>query len=155
MDNGCSYELRNAFNKENVCFQLVPQHVHRLNAAERTICTFKNHLIAGLCSCDTRFPASASDLLIPQTVLTLNLLRASRRNPSLSAHSELWVIFYFNATPFSPPGTKVLVHLKTYQRKSVGTHEIDEWYIGPSWNHYRCYKCWMPETGGTRYADTV
>jgi len=41
--------------KEEVEYQLVPPHVHRCNAAERAIRTFKNHFIAGLCSLDNAF----------------------------------------------------------------------------------------------------
>ena len=73
----------------------------------------------------------------------------------MSAHAALWDNFDFNATPLAPPGTKARVHLKPHQRKSFGAHGIDGWYVGPSRNYYRCYKCWIRKTGGTRDADTV
>ena len=155
LDNECSYYMKQAFNIAEVKYQLVPPHVHRRNAAERAIRTFKNHLITGLCLCDTNFPAKEWDRLIPQATITLNLLRSSRRNPSLSAYAATFGNFDFNATPLAPPGTRTIVHLKSKKRKSWSVHGIDAWYIGPSMDHYRCFKCYIPETGAERDADTV
>ena len=115
--------MKQAFDAAQVKYQLVPPHLHRRNAAERAIRTFKNHLIAGLCTCDTRFPASYWDKLLPQAVITLNLLRSSRRNPSLSAYAAIHGQFDFNATPLAPPGTKVIVYRS--KRKTFGTHGLD------------------------------
>ena len=61
-------------NKGNTKIQFVPPNVHRRNSAERAIRTFKAHLIAGLCSTDSNFPLNLWDRLLPQAVLTLNLL---------------------------------------------------------------------------------
>ena len=41
LDNKYSEELRKVFKKYQVTFQLVPQHVHLRNAAERAIQTWK------------------------------------------------------------------------------------------------------------------
>ena len=79
LDNECSYEIKQAFQKYNVKFQRVPPHVHRRNAAERAIQTWKNHFCAGLATCDPKFPLIEWDLLMPQDNTTLNLLHASRR----------------------------------------------------------------------------
>jgi hypothetical protein len=48
LDNECSDTLKKAFTKNNVAFQRVPPSVHRRNAAERAIQTWKNHFCAGL-----------------------------------------------------------------------------------------------------------
>jgi hypothetical protein len=85
LDNECSADLKKAFTKYNVQFQKVPPKEHRVNAAERAIRTFKNHFVATLCSVDSRFPLNLWDRLLPQTTLTLNLLRSSRIHPSMSA----------------------------------------------------------------------
>ena len=82
-------------------------------------------------------------------------MRASRRNPSLSARTAVFGLFNFLATPITPPGTKVLVHLKLDQVTTFGAHTIDGWYVGPSLEHYRYLKCYITDTGGTRDADTV
>ena len=99
-------------DQEHVEFQLVPPGVHQHNAAERAICTFKNHCIAGLCSVDKNFPLHLWDRLLPQAILTLNLLRGSPINPKLLAHSQLFGAFDYNKTPLAPPGICVLVHEK-------------------------------------------
>ena len=65
LDNECSNELRAAFFKHNVGFQLDKPHLHRANAAERAIRTFKEHFKAGLASLDPDFPVQEWDRLIP------------------------------------------------------------------------------------------
>ena len=51
MDNEASTAaLKMYLDSESVAFQLVPAGMHRRNAAERAIRTFKNHFIAILCS---------------------------------------------------------------------------------------------------------
>ena len=76
-------------------------------------------------------------------------------NPSLSAYASLMGNYDFNATPFTPPGTKVLIHNKPLKGGTFGSHGICAWYIGPSIEHYRCYKCYIPSTGGTTNANMV
>jgi hypothetical protein len=155
LDNECSDELKKAFQKYDVAFQRVPPHVHRRNAAERAIQTWKNHFCAGLATCDPKFPLTEWDLLMPQADITLNLLRASRRQPKLSAYACINGVFDFNATPLAPPGTRVVVHVTPDQRANMAPHGVDGWYVGPSTEHYRCYKCYIPSTAGVRDALTV
>ena len=64
--------------KSDEDFQLVPPHRHRTNHAEKAIGTFKEHLIASICSYDPSYPMHLWDRNIPQATLTLNLLRPSR-----------------------------------------------------------------------------
>ena len=45
LDNECSEELRKAFKRYQLTFQLVPPHVHLRNAADRAIQTWKNHFL--------------------------------------------------------------------------------------------------------------
>ena len=139
LDNECSSDLKTAFTKYKIDFQRVPPHSHRRNAAERAIQTFKNHFVAGLCSCDPSFPLSEWDRLLPQCDITLNHLRASRRQPRLSAHACLFGNFDFNKTPLAVPGTKVLVHETPSQRRTFAPHGVEGYYVGPALEHYRCY----------------
>ena len=117
LDNECSKVLKEYIEEENETFQLVPPHLHQRNVAERAIQTFKNHFIAGMVSTHKDSPLHLWCHLLPQAIVTLNLLRPSRINPTLSAHTQLHGLFDFNATPFSPPVTKVIVHLKPTIRK--------------------------------------
>jgi len=80
MDNEASAHLKNALTKNDQTFQLTPPHMHRINAAERAILTYKNHLLAGLATCDENFPINEWDRLIPAANITINLLRNSRIN---------------------------------------------------------------------------
>jgi hypothetical protein len=96
LDNECSQELKDSFLKYNIAFQRVPPKEHRANAAERAIRTFKNHFISALCTVDSHFPLSEWDRLLPQAILTLNLLGSSRIHPSLSAHASLFGHYDFN-----------------------------------------------------------
>ena len=50
---------------ENVGIQLVEPHNHKVNAAEREIQTFKNHLIVGLCTYDASFPLLLWNKIVP------------------------------------------------------------------------------------------
>ena len=146
LDNECSADLKKAFTKYNVQFQRVPPKEHRVNAAERAIRTFKNHFVTTLCSVDSRFPLDLWDRLLPQTTLTLNLLRSSRIHPSLSAYASLYGNFDFNRTPLAPVGTKIVAHTNAADRTSFGVHGRTGWYIGPSMEHYRCWRCYITET---------
>ena len=111
LDNGCSTLLKELLlDVESIDFQLVPPAVHHRNAAKHAIKTFHNHFIAGLCGVDKDFPLHLWDQLISQAELTLNLLRASRINPKLSAWAQVHGIFDDNRCPLAPPGCCVLVH---------------------------------------------
>ena len=155
LDNECSQLLKDFMATENTQHQLVPPGIHRRNAAERAIRTFKNHFIAGLCTTDSQFPLHLWDHLLPQAELTLNLLRGSRLNPKLSAHEFLHGRYDFNATPIAPPGIHVVAHEKPDKRASWATHGKDAWYVGPALEHYRCYTLWIWDTQDTRHVDTV
>jgi hypothetical protein len=55
-DNQAVRSLK-AFLKTKECkWQFVELHNHRVNAAERAIQTFKNHLISGFCCTDSAWP---------------------------------------------------------------------------------------------------
>jgi hypothetical protein len=110
LDNEASKLLIDYINEEGIDHQLAPPHVHRRNAAERTISTFKDHFIVGLSSTDKDYPLDLRDKLVPQSIITLNLFRRSRINPQLSAYAQVFGAFDFNKTPLAPPGTRVLVH---------------------------------------------
>jgi len=155
MDNECSFELQRALKKYKLKYQLVPPHVHRRNAAERAVRTFKNHFLSVLATCDKSFPIHEWDRLLPQTLLTLNLLRSSRSNPNLSSYAYLYGNFDFNKTPLAPAGTKAVIHTKPENRRSWDYHGVDGWYIGPSLLHYRCLKCFVTATRAEIDADTV
>jgi hypothetical protein len=91
---------------------------------------------------------------MPQADITLNLLRSSRRQPKLSAYACLYGAFDFNQSPLALPGTRVVVHVTPDKRHNMAPHGVDGWYVGPSPEHYRCHKCYIPSTFGIRDALT-
>ena len=155
LDNEASTLLKDALLKNKIDYQLVPPHLHRRNMAERAIQTFKAHFISCLCTTPPDFPATEWDLLLPQSELTMNLLRNCRYNSSLSAHAALFGSFDFNSTPLAPFGTKCVIHEKPSNRTSWATRGTDAWYIGPALEHYRCVQCYDPKTRAIRISDTV
>ena len=135
LDNKCPRDMKTIFKEAQVEYQLVSPHIHRRNAVERVIRTYKNHLITGLYTCDPKFPSRERDRLIPQCNITINLLRSERLNLSLSAYAALLGNFNSNSIPMAPPGTKVVVHEKSNNRLSWAGHGTEAWYIGPSLEH--------------------
>ena len=110
LDNEASVILKDFLIDNGVDFQLTPAGIHRHNAAEQAIQTWKNHFIVNLCGTYPDLPLELWDKIVPQCIMTLNLLRKSRINPKLSAYSQMEGAFYFNKTPLAPVGTKVIVH---------------------------------------------
>ena len=155
LDNEAPSELLSLIEENNCTYEIVPPHIHRRNAAERAIRTFKNHFIAGISSVDPDFPLSLWDRLLPQATRTLNMLRPTRINPNISADTYFHGQHDYNRHPKAPPGTKTVAHLKPDQRASWAKHGVLGWYIGPSFKHYRCYRVYIPKTRSERVVDTV
>jgi hypothetical protein len=151
LDNEASHLLHTFMATEQIDYQLVPPHIHRRNAAERAIQTLKNHFIAGLCTTDpNKFSFASLGLLAPPST------HLHQPPPQLPHQSPLIRPRPSSRTPLAPPGTKVLVHKKTSVRGTWAPHTIDEWYLGPALNHYRCYRVWIwSTTTAKRIADSL
>ncbi len=100
LDNEISAELK-AEIKKNCTIQLVPPGNHRQNLAESAIQTFKCHFKAIMAGVDENFPMQLWDKLLPQTVLTLNLLRQSNIAPKVSAYQYVHGHFNYNKMPLA------------------------------------------------------
>ena len=147
--------LKNAMDKYKTGYQLVPPDNHKRNIAERAIQTLKIHFKTILSTTDSYFPANQWYHLLPQAILTLNLLCSTRSNPDLSARAYLFGLFDYNRTTIAPPGMKVIAQVKTVRRTSWGLNGDDGWYLGPSHEHYRRVKVFHPKTNTIRDHDTV
>ena len=110
LDNEVSVRFK-AEIKKNCAMQLVPPDTHRRNLAERGIQTFKNHFVAILSGVDESFPMPLWDRLLPQAVMTLNMLRQSKANPKVSAYEYVNGKFDYNRMPLAPMGCAVQVHV--------------------------------------------
>jgi hypothetical protein len=122
LDNEASKLLKTFLHQQDITFQLVSPYSHRRNSAERAIRSFKDHLITGLCSTDKSFQIHLWDRLLPQAVITLNMLKTSRINPKLSAATHIFGQYYFNRAPMAPPGTRIIAHETPNRRSSWAPH---------------------------------
>ncbi len=89
---------------------MVKPHNHCVNAAKRVIQTFKDHFISALATIDSKFSLQLWDKLTPQVENTLNLMRALRINPDMSAYEAIWGPYDWNCFPLAPPGCKALIY---------------------------------------------
>jgi hypothetical protein len=55
----------------------------------------------------------------------------------------------------APPGIRVLVHEKPQNGETWSPHALDEWYIGPTLELYRCYNVWLWDTRHEQICDTI
>jgi hypothetical protein len=155
LDNEASKLLKAYLHQQDITFQLFPPYIHRRNAAERAIRSFKDHSIAGLCSTDKSFQMHLWDILLPQAVITLNMLRTSRINPKLSASTHIDGQYDYNRSPLAPPGTIIIAHKTPSRRRTWAPHGQDGWYIGLALEHYRCYMVYVNKTRGEKIVEIV
>jgi hypothetical protein len=157
LDNEASAEYRRVITKDwNCSYQLVPPNVHRRNIAERAIQTFKAHFLSILAGLPSAFPNYLWDMLIPQTELTLNLLRQSHIAPALSAWEAYNNAPYnFDATPIGPCGCPVIIHNNPNKRLAWAFRGREGFSIGPALEHYRCFQVVDSLTKALVISDTV
>jgi hypothetical protein len=155
LENEASTLFKEYLHDQDINFQLVTPYYHQRNAVERVICSFKDHLIVGLCSTDKAFPMHLLERLLPQAILTLNILHTSVINPKISAATHLDGKYEQNRAPMSPPGTRIISHETPNRRRTWAPHGKDGWYIGPALEHYRCYKVYINKTRSERVVETL
>jgi hypothetical protein len=154
MDNEASADYKKVIRK-NCTIQLVPPNNHRRNLAERAIQTFKSHFIAIIAGVDDTFPMRLWDKLLPQTIITLNLLRQSNAVPSISAYQYVRGTFDYNKTPLGPMGSAVQMHKRRENRGTWAERSINGWYLGTSQEHYQYHIIHVKITKSERISDTV
>jgi hypothetical protein len=153
LDNEASKLLKDYLHDQDINFQLIPPYCHQKNAAECAIGSFKDHLIAGLCSTDKAFAMHMWDRLLPQAILTLNMLRTSRIK--IYAATRLDGQYEYNRAPMAPPCIRIIAHETPNRRQTWAPHGKDGWYIGPALEHYRCYRVYTNRTRSERLVETV
>ncbi len=150
MDNQATKYIKKFLTKKKCDLQVVELHNHHVNAAERAIQTFKDAFIAALATTDHNFPLQLWDNLAPQVQDTLNLLRASRINPNISAYEALNGPYNWDRYPLALPGCKAVIYKAPVVRGSWASRGTDAWYLGPSADHHRCNLYYVPETHAYR-----
>jgi hypothetical protein len=97
LENGCSAILKDYLRAERMVSNLshwAATVAMPLN--ERFEPTRITDFIAGLCSLDPNFPLHLWNRLVPQSLITLNLLRGSQINLKLSDGAQINGTFDFN-----------------------------------------------------------
>ena len=155
LDNEAPAEFLDAIRANGCRVEKTPADMHRRNIAERAIQTYKGHFIATLAGVSDDFPIHQWHELVPQIVLTLNLLRQSHVAPNVSAYAYHHGNFDYNRMPLAPMGCAVQFHIKPNRRKSWGEHSSDGWYLTTSPDHYRCHVIFVKATRAKRISDTV
>ncbi|KAL7476252.1 hypothetical protein ACHAW6_002126, partial [Cyclotella cf. meneghiniana] len=121
----------------------------------RAIQTFKGHFIAVLAGISDDFPIHQWDELLPQTILTLKLLRQANVAPNISAYAYHNGSFDYNRMPLAPMGCAVQFHIKPARQKTFREHLSDGWYLRMSPKHYRCHVSFVEATKSKQITDTV
>ena len=156
IDNQTSVDLQTYFEQvAKIKYRLVPPGNHRTLHAERDIRTWKNHFIATRAGVDKSFPTNQWDALLDQVDLTLNLLRPCEIIPNKSAWEYVCGPYDYKTNPIGPAGAKVLVYENPNERETFADHGVEGFYVGPAWNHYRCFRVWIPSTRKFRISDTL
>jgi hypothetical protein len=94
------------------------------------------------------------DRLLPQAVITLNMLRISRINPKLSASTHMYGQYDYNRVPMAPPGTIIIAHETPNRRRTWAPHGQYGCYTGPALEHYRCYTVYITKTRSEGVVET-
>ncbi len=154
LDNKASVAYK-AEIKKNCTIQLVPPDNHRRNLVEQAIQTFKNHFKSVIAGVDNNFPMRLWDRLLPQMVLTLNLLCQSNVALTVSAYQYVHGAFDYNRMPLAPMGCAVQVHESNERRGTWAVNAIHGWYLQTSPEHYCCHIVYVKNTRSKRVSGSV
>ena len=139
----------------DVEYQLTLKLKHSRSSSEKAIQAWKYHFLSGMESTHSDFPLSQWCKLVEQGNINLNLLCPPRLNPKLSAYAQVFGAFYYHRTIFPPPIMKLLTQVFPIYRRLFDPNAIKGFSVGVAMEHYRCFKIFIPSTGGVLIADTV
>ena len=155
MDNQATKHIKKFLTKNDCKLQVVEPHNHQVNVAKHTIQTFKAAFIAALATTDSNSPLQLWDRLTPQVKDTLNLLCASRVDPTKSAYEILIGPYDWNRYPLAPLGRKAIVYEDGNTHGSWAFRGVDDFYMGIAKDHYRCNRYYIPETWAYRISGST
>ena len=101
------------------------------------------------------FPQLIWDLLLVQTEMTLNFLRQSTFNQTISAWEYFSGPFQYDANPLGPLGMNVIIHKNASQRHTWDFRGKYGCSMGASMDHYRCQKVVSKDTNTDMVSDTI
>ncbi len=147
--------------KNHICdtckfdMELVLPGCHQHNAAKVAIRNFKAHFLSVLAGVANNFPPSLWDWLLPQTEITINLIRQSNATPTVLAYAHLRGPFDYNIMPLAPMGCEAQVNEKTNKRGTWAYHLADGWYLFTSPKHYCTHNCHIRHTKSKQLSNTI
>ena len=100
-------------------------------------------------------PRNLWDLLLPQTELSLSLLRKATLDPSILAWAYFHGPFNYYATPLGPLGCNIIAHKKNRTRNLWDFHGAAGCNVGVALQHYRCHTILAKATKVAQVPDTV
>ena len=116
---------------------------------------FKAHYLSILAGTPDSFPPHLWDRLLPQTKITLNLLRQSNATPNVLAYAHLSGPFDYNKMQLALMGCEVQVHEMTDKCGTWSYHSLDGWYLSTSPKHYHVHNCYIKSTSTERLTNTM
>ena len=146
LDNEAPEEMKQAIGENKCRVEFTPADQHGQNAAEQAIQTFKWRFISVLAGVGDSFPINQWDELLPQTILTLNLLWQSKVAPNISAWAYHHGSFDYNHMSIVPMGCAIQFHIKPGRQKTFGEHLEDGFYLKTSEEHYRTHVVFAKKT---------
>ncbi len=155
MDNQAKHHIKKYLTKKDCKLQVFEPYNHPVNATEQAIQTFKAAFIAALATTDSKFPLKLWDRLTLQVQDTLNMLRASCIDPTVSAYMILTGAYNWNRYPLAPLGCKAVVYKDCNTRGSWASQGVDAFYLGPAQDHYQCDHYYIPETRAHRISGST
>jgi hypothetical protein len=155
MDNQATKYIKKDLTEEECKLQLVKPHNRCINAAKHAIQMFKDAFIAALAITDSNSPLQLWDRLTPQVLNCLNMMRASRIDPTKSAYEIIYGPYNWNRYPLAPLGCKAVVYKDGDTRGSWASRGVDGWYLCPSMDHYWCDIYYIPETCAYRISGST
>ena len=63
--------------------------------------------------------------------------------------------YNFESNPIGPIGCKVIAHETPNKRKTWAPHAIYAYYLGPTFEHYRCHRIYIPSSKSERIVETI
>ena len=127
MENEVSEDPEIYFEETDTQFQLLPPHMHWINAAEQAVRKFKNHFISALCTVNPHFTFYLWDGLLPQDIITLNMFWRYQLNPGISEYEQVEGVHNFYCTPLATLGCRVKINKNPHQQRTYAPHIVYGW----------------------------
>ena len=124
MNNEVSEGLKQYFEETDIQFQLVPPHIHWINAAEQAVRTLKKQFISALCTVYPHLTLYFWDRILTQVNRTLNMLQKYQLNPGLYSYKQVDGVHNFERAPLSPLVCKVHIYENSHQKRTYAPHSV-------------------------------